>query len=173
MPAGRKPTPTNLKILHGNPGKRPLPVNEPKPAPLAPKCPRWLNKEAKKEWRRIAPQLERLGLLTELDMANLAGYCHSYAQMIEAQAYLAKHGLSYKIPQRDRDGHVVGIYAQQWPEVSIVRQCKAEIVRYSSHFGMSPSERGRMSVPGAEDKRDGMAALFDEVNRDAIRPGKG
>ena len=171
MPAGRKPIPTTLKLLNGNPGKRPLPVNEPKPAPLAPKCPRWLNKEAKKEWRRIAPQLERLGLLTELDMATLAGYCHSYAQMIEAQAYLAKHGLSFKIPQRDREGAVVGIYAQQWPEVSIVRQCKAEMLRYSSLFGMSPSDRSRMSVPGAEEG-DGMELLLSGVKQN-VRPGKG
>lgn len=28
---GRKPKPTNLKVLEGNPGKRPLPTNEVKP----------------------------------------------------------------------------------------------------------------------------------------------
>jgi len=29
--AGRKPKPTALKIIEGNPGKRPLNKNEPKP----------------------------------------------------------------------------------------------------------------------------------------------
>lgn len=51
---GRKPKPTALKVLEGNPGKRQLNVVEPKPRNKAPKCPAWLDAEAKKEWRRLA-----------------------------------------------------------------------------------------------------------------------
>ena len=46
---GRKPKPTHLKVLAGNPGKRPLPKNEPKPKPIAPRCPQWLDPIARKE----------------------------------------------------------------------------------------------------------------------------
>ena len=49
---GRKPTPTAIKELEGNPGKRPLNKNEPKPTKKAPPCPKWLEPEAKKEWHR-------------------------------------------------------------------------------------------------------------------------
>ena len=59
---GRKPKPTSLKVLEGNPGKRALNDTEPKPEKKAPKCPTWLNKEAKKEWKRIATELEALGI---------------------------------------------------------------------------------------------------------------
>ncbi len=84
MKPGTKPKPTALKLLEGNPGKRPLPMNEPKPAPTAPKCPSWLHKDAKKEWKRISTELERLGLLTQVDMAALAGYCeHSGSRKLE------------------------------------------------------------------------------------------
>ena len=48
--AGRKPKPTSLKVLEGNPGKRQLNPNEPKPDASVPKCPAWLSKEAKREW---------------------------------------------------------------------------------------------------------------------------
>ena len=48
---GRKPKPTALKELEGNPGKRPLNDREPKPEKKAPPCPKWLNDDAKKEWR--------------------------------------------------------------------------------------------------------------------------
>ena len=51
---GRKPKPTALKVLEGNPGKRPLNELEPKPKKQAPSCPSWLEPEAKKEWRRMA-----------------------------------------------------------------------------------------------------------------------
>ena len=71
--SGRKPKPTAIKKLEGNPGKRQLNENEPKPVKKAPKCPMWLETEAKKEWRRTARQLEDLGILTEVDMAAFAG----------------------------------------------------------------------------------------------------
>ncbi len=49
---GRKPKPTALKVLEGNPGKRPLNLNEPKPEKKAPKCPSWLEPEAKKRMEK-------------------------------------------------------------------------------------------------------------------------
>ena len=70
---GRKPKPTAIKVLEGNPGKRALNEMEPQPEKKAPKCPVWLDKEAKKEWKRISKQLEDLGILTEVDMAAFAG----------------------------------------------------------------------------------------------------
>ena len=71
--AGRKPKPTSLKVLEGNPGKRQLNPNEPKPDASIPKCPAWLSKEAKREWKRLVPFLEQAGLLTQVDRAAFAG----------------------------------------------------------------------------------------------------
>ena len=76
---GRKPTPTALKVLEGNPGKRKLNDNEPRPEKKAPSCPKWLEPEAKKEWRRLAKKMEQMGVLTEVDMAAFAGYCQAAA----------------------------------------------------------------------------------------------
>ena len=74
---GRKPKPTAIKELEGNPGKRPLNDAEPKPAKKAPPCPKWLEPEAKKEWRRLSKQLEQIGVLTEVDQAAFASYCQA------------------------------------------------------------------------------------------------
>ena len=157
-----------------------MPVNEPKPAPIAPKCPSWLHKDAKKEWKRVAPQLERLGLLTQLDMVALAGYCQSYARYKEAEEFLTKHGTTYALWERNDSGVI--LYddrgqpslrnMQQWPQMSIANKALQQVRAFCSEFGFTPSARGRMCVPGAEDKEDGMAALFVEVNRDAVRPKK-
>lgn len=57
---GRKPKPTAMKELEGNPGKHPLNTSEPKPNKKAPACPKWLEPEAKKEWRRLAKQMEAM-----------------------------------------------------------------------------------------------------------------
>ena len=40
--AGRKPKPTAVKKLEGNPGKRKLNMKEPVPAKGMPTCPDWL-----------------------------------------------------------------------------------------------------------------------------------
>ena len=80
---GRKPTPTPIKELEGNPGKRPLNQNEPKLKKTAPSYPKWIDKEAKKEWRRLAAKMEQMGVLSEVDMAAFAGYCQCCARWKE------------------------------------------------------------------------------------------
>lgn len=45
---GRKPKPTALKKLEGNPGKRPLNELEPLPQVTMLRCPNWLEPEAKR-----------------------------------------------------------------------------------------------------------------------------
>ena len=55
MARGRRPKPTALKKLEGNPGKRPLNELEPVPPVASLRCPNYLLPEARKEWRRLAP----------------------------------------------------------------------------------------------------------------------
>ena len=57
--AGRKPKPTALKKLEGNPGKRKLNTKEPVPGKGMPDCPKWLLPEAKKEWKRLLDNQHR------------------------------------------------------------------------------------------------------------------
>ena len=59
--AGRKPKPTAIKKLEGNPGKRKLNTKEPIPAKGMPNCPEWLMPEAKKEWERRADLMNQRG----------------------------------------------------------------------------------------------------------------
>lgn len=159
---GRKPKPTIIKEMEGNPGKRPLNRNEPKPQKdksLTP--PKWLGAEAKKEWRRVVPELDRLGLYTMLDKAILEGYCRAYAKWKEAEQFIMEHGVSYKIPKKDADGKVVSIYVAQWPEVAIAKQSLDQVRAFCSEFGMSPSSRSRMSLPGDKDDDREFEDLLD------------
>lgn len=169
---GRKPKPTALHVLNGNPSKiKDLGKNEPKPIPIAPKCPTWLHKNAKKEWKRIAPQLERLGLLTQVDMAALAAYCESWAQYREAIEFIHKKGSAYPIWEREVDGSIkyddrgqpILRYMQQWPQVSIANKALQNIKAFGTEFGLTPSSRGRLEVPGASEGDDPMEALLSGV----------
>ena len=95
---GRKPKPTALKVLEGNPGKRPLNDREPVPPKGTLKCPAWLLPEAKKEWKRLAPALEAMGVLTMADLTAFEGYCQAYARWKEAEAFITQHGSIFQTP---------------------------------------------------------------------------
>lgn len=132
---GRKPKPTAIKELEGNPGNRPLNDKEPKPLKKAPPCPKWLEDDAKKEWRRLSKKMEQLGILTEVDMAAFAGYCQSYARWKAAEEFISKHGAIVKTPSG---------YWQQVPQVSIAQQYMKQMSKFAEQFGLTPASRSRL-----------------------------
>jgi len=143
-----KNKPTALKILEGNPGKRPLNLNEPKPIQIAPECPDWLPDEAKKEWKRLAPALERLGLLTIIDEMAFAGLCVSYALWKSSVEFIKKNGTTYRIPKTNKEGKVISVYIAAFPEVVIANNALNFIKAFATEFGLTPSSRGRIYLPG-------------------------
>ncbi len=78
-----RPTPTALKLLRGNPGKRAINGSEAKPPAGDLPCPEHLTPIAAAEWARIVPVLVRLGLATVADRTVLEAYCSLYAEMVE------------------------------------------------------------------------------------------
>lgn len=151
---GRKPKPTAIKKLEGNRGKRPLPENEPQPDRTPPKCPYWLSFGAKAEWKRVVPELERLGLLTCVDRAALAVYCEVFATWEKAAKELQK-GFTYEFVTRDFKTKRV-----KKPEVEIARDCRNQIKAFCVEFGLTPSSRGRMSVTGPLPEQDPLDLLL-------------
>ena len=152
---GRKPKPTVMKKLEGNPGNRPLNENEPKPKSGIPPCPRWLNKAAKKEWKRICPILDTIGLLTHADMAVVALYCQAYARFAEAEAILTKLGTTYEYTNKAGETNTV-----KRPEVNIAKDYSQIIKSTCVELGLTPSSRGRIRLP-SEDDDDPFEADFE------------
>ncbi len=125
---GPAPKPTALRVIEGNPGKRPLNLREPKPRPIAPSCPTWLSQEAKREWKRVAPELERLGLLTGLDRSALAAYCIAWSHLHKAEKGMQARGVIS-------------------PYFTVVQRSAETVRKFCSEFGLTPSSRGRMVTP--------------------------
>lgn len=147
---GPAPKPTRLKLLAGNPGKRKLNKYEPKPARKAPKCPSHLSKEAKKEWKRIVPELEDLGLLTRVDMAALGAYCAAFGRWVEAEKALKQEGLTVTTP----NGHV-----QKSPWLTIADKALDQLRKYIVEFGLSPASRTKVSAQPKEDTEEDFFAI--------------
>ena len=148
---GRKPKPTAIKELEGNPGKRKLNTNEPKPRAKAPPCPKWLEDDAKKEWRRLAKQMENLGTLTEVDMAAFAGYCQAYARWKAAEEFISRNGAIVKTPSG---------YWQQIPQVSIAQQYLKQMSKFCEQFGLTPASRSRIVT---ENNTDNSGDVMEEL----------
>jgi phage terminase small subunit len=88
---GRKPRPTHLKLVTGNPGKRRLNSAEPRPSVAGRTSPpAELGRDAKTEWRGVARRLQALELLTPVDRASLAAYCQAYGRWRQAERGLAE-----------------------------------------------------------------------------------
>jgi P27 family predicted phage terminase small subunit len=149
---GRKPVPTALRIMRGNPGKRPLPADEPSPPPLevTRPPPEWLDDEAQTEWRRIAPMLARNGLLTEVDLDALTAYCLAWCTWKKANRAISQFGMVIKA----KNGYVM-----QSPYIPIANKAMATMKGLMLEFGMTPSSRSRVS------KSDGALAPSNPLER--------
>lgn len=150
---GRRPTPTTLKLLRGNPGHRPLNDREPQPEPKLPSPPSHLSPAARKEWKRTGRLLLRLGLVTEIDRTALALYAQAFARWQESEEALRKYGMVIKGPN--------GLPLQS-PYLSIATRAMEQLQRSLTEFGMTPASRTRVHAV-AEPSPE--ASGWDELDR--------
>ena len=144
---GRKPLPTHLKVVTGNPGGRPLNHAEPRPELVAPTPPKHLAGEALKEWKRISPQLLELGLLTRVDRAALAMYCTQYARYVRAELEMERqYKLYLAAPEAGLIEATPQGYRMQSVWLQISNKAQEQCLKFLTEFGMSPSARSRVQT---------------------------
>jgi len=134
---GRRPKPTALKLREGNPGGRALNRREPKPVISVPSCPAHLSPSAKAEWKRLAHQLETLGILNQLDRAAFAGYCQAYGRWVEAERKLRETPILLRTPAG---------YVQPSPWLAIANRQLELMHRFMGELGLSPASRSRVAA---------------------------
>jgi P27 family predicted phage terminase small subunit len=142
---GPAPRPTVLRVLEGNPGKRPLNKREPRPRIVTPRPPAHLDARARAYWDELVPELERVpGLLTAVDGTALAAYCQACSEWEQADIAIQEHGLTTDT------GH--GIFAR--PEVRIRDTAAKRMKAFAAEFGLTPSSRSRIQVGHSQDDSD-------------------
>jgi P27 family predicted phage terminase small subunit len=145
MTQGRRPKPTAIKEMEGNPGKRALNKSEPKPGRLtrAPVCPQFLKGLARAQWNKMAPQLARLGVLTNIDLDALARYCALYKRWREAEAEVARLGVIIKTT----NGNLV-----QNPYLNVANRSNEQLNSLAAEFGLTPSSRSKVHAEPPDEK---------------------
>jgi P27 family predicted phage terminase small subunit len=156
---GRKPTPSAQRRLAGNPGRRPLNEDEPKvPAAAIDKVPRSLrgDKLAETEWRRLAPLMRRVGLLTEVDRSALVALCQQWSRYQHAHRTAIK-----RMIVQARSG-----YSMPNPYIGIANKALLHCTRLWVELGLTPSARSRVTKVPMEPPADAFAE-FDEIQSPA------
>jgi P27 family predicted phage terminase small subunit len=137
---GRKPKPTVLKLREGNPGKRKLNDREPAPPAEIPDRPEMLSGVAAAEWDRTVVVLHEMGLLTQADRSALAAYCTAYARWVQAEEQVAKFGTIVKSPDKG--------FPMKSPYLTVADQALETMRKFMVEFGLTPSSRSRIRLPG-------------------------
>ena len=156
MTRGRKPTPTHLKLVRGNPGKRAVNDAEPKPQVVLPvtSC-----RTERGCAGRVGPRGGRASSHRHPVRHRPGGagrLCQAYGRWILAERAIAKMAEKDQLTEglmiRTTNGNAV-----QNPLIGIANKAMADMVRYAAEFGMTPSA----------------AAGFRAANREARTAGQG
>jgi P27 family predicted phage terminase small subunit len=156
---GRKPKPTALKRLDGNPGKRGYNHAEPVLPAGQPDCPAHLSEPARAEWHRIAGTLHEASVLTLVDRAALAAYCQAWGRWVEAEEKLAETPVLLKTPSG---------YVQQNPWLSIANKQLEIMGRYMAELGITPASRSRVVAGPAAQPTITFTTIYEEDPREKL-----
>ena len=86
---GPTPTPTEVLKLRGSTlVTKHRERTEAKGPAGKPRCPEWLDADAKAMWRKLVPQLATMGVLTLVDGNALARYCRLWSRWRKAEAFI-------------------------------------------------------------------------------------
>ncbi|WP_406627693.1 phage terminase small subunit P27 family [Pectobacterium carotovorum] len=152
--AGRRPKPTHLKVVTGNPGKRKLNNKEPQPLREIPSPPAHLSDWGKTAWGRMTVLLDGMGVLTVADVFALERLCDIYADILQLRNTIADEGRTYTV--RTEGGFLI----KANPAVAMLADADRRFKSYLVEFGLTPAARSKVHVDGGEKEADPLEKFF-------------
>ncbi len=149
---GRPPQPAAKKILNGNPGKRRIPP-EPKLRAGSLIAPEYLDRVAKEEWNRVAPELHRCGILKEQGTTVLAAYCQAKSRWLLASKKVEEYGLL-------AEGSAGNVIVS--PYIKIANAEREAMVKYADKLGMTPQGLSGIAVDDEPEAKNPFESLLNK-----------
>lgn len=149
--SGPPRTPTHLRLVKGNPSKRPINKDEPKSEQRVPPTPKHFTKQGKYWFRRLGEQLVGVGVLTELDGKALEMLVDAYVDYRLSKEALESEGAKKEITTTTGD-----IRVKPSDFLGECREARKELRGWLQEFGMTPASRSKVNAerPAAEDPLD-------------------
>ncbi|MEQ1901877.1 MAG: phage terminase small subunit P27 family [Devosia sp.] len=151
---GPKPEPAAVKEMKGNPGNRRIgkaPVEDLEAKSFVP--PAWLKDEGLAIWKKLAPMLVQMRILTRIDAWTFARYCRNFARWLEMNKRLDDVGEIYEI---ETDS---GTVRRSDPSFIMADRLERQLIAAEANFGLNPAERQRLFAARAALGAQG--TLFD------------
>lgn len=150
--SGRRPNPTALTVLRGNPSRKKLNENEPRPRSQDIEKPDDLSPGASAAWDKTAPEVMAMRVMTSADVIALKNLCELQATLAMAVAEKSRDGFSVFLCSVVVDG--AGNErpkVEEHPAIRLERNTVAAMRPYIDMFGLNPSSRSRLSVPATKE----------------------
>ncbi len=122
--------------------------------------PRGLSTDARTEWKRVGPSLNRLGLLSNIDLINFVEYCELVADVKALRKIIKEKGRVYE----------AGGFIKRNPAVSELNRCLGLLRQYLIEFGMTPASRARVASQMVNDHRQPMLPGTEATSTDPNKP---
>jgi len=90
MPRPRKPR--ALRLIEGNRSKTKIP-DEPLYSGKFPRAPSFIEGIGRREWKRLAPAMFKIGVLTSADFVCFSTYCHAVQRSWDIREHLARQAV--------------------------------------------------------------------------------
>ncbi|MGH3631560.1 MAG: phage terminase small subunit P27 family [Sciscionella sp.] len=148
--AGRRPKPLAIHRFEEN--KSHLSQAElnggdnPQPELSRPEMPKGMSRGAKREYRRICPLLEAIGVLSIIDGRALAAYCDAAAMVEQAEKEIVKNGMTFVSHFEDKHGNDIVGDIKQNPAVAIKFTAMKVMKSFLIEFGLTPASRAKLKV---------------------------
>lgn len=165
MRPGTRPKATRLKLLSGNPGKRPLNEHEPQPTlpPSLPDPPKHLTSDGRKEWFRVGGFLLRMRVLTEADLTALSAYATVYGRWMAAECEIKRKGILVPAAVKSK-------FRVQNPMLAVANKAFQQMSQLLGEFGLTPSSRTRIIASPASDDYEERRKAEKHLGPQFIRP---
>ena len=151
---GTLPTPTKIRILNGNPSRRPLPTNEPQFTPGIPDRP-VMSAGARKQWDGLVGEMATSGVLRRVDGGALAMLCEDLAMLDTLRKGLAAQAREITNKAREKKQQISGNALTALSRttegrrtLSTIRELSAQIIIQRREFGLTPSSSTRVQASG-------------------------
>ena len=145
--SGPPKTPTHLRLVKGNPSKRAINKNEPKPPSGVPPIPKHFNKQEKYWFKRIGEELDAMGVMSSMDAKALELLIEAYTEYRQHCDTLDESGYTYTT---ESEG---GTLIKAHPVAAMKADAWKRIRAMLGEFGMTPAARSKVTIntPAEED----------------------
>ncbi|EBQ8223279.1 phage terminase small subunit P27 family [Salmonella enterica subsp. houtenae] len=152
--SGPPKTPTHLRLVRGNPSKRPINKNEPQPPKGVPPVPKHFDKQGKYWFKRMAEELDAIGVISQLDARALELLVEAYTEYRHHCETLDREGYTYAVYSDDdadegkkREIRMIKPHPAAMMKADAWKRLRAML----AEFGMTPSSRSKVSKDKPDD----------------------